>query len=302
MICFLILHYVDSALTCRAVDSILRLYNQENIQVVIVDNASPNKSIEKLKKQYKDINNVHIVMSSTNLGFSAGNNLGYRYIKEHFRPQFVIVLNNDVLFVQKELIKTIKEIYQKEPFWVAGPDIYVPQRKYHMSPMYLRARTKEDIDLKFLELEQEIVECTKYISLHVLRMYVREHFYKSRILKLLFFIKRICSGNDKHWRERANGCVLQGACFIFDKRYFENNDELFEPLTFMYGEEDILTWRCQKNNWEIKYLPEIQVWHTCQGSLQFTKMNYRQFCEKTINTILLREDALKACINYLDEG
>ena len=70
----------------------------------------------------------------------------------------------------------------------------------------------------------------------------------------------------------------------------------------MYGEEDILTWRCLKNDWEIKYLPEIQVWHTCQGSLQLTKMSYRQFCEKMLSTILLRKDALQICINYLNEG
>ena len=302
MICFLILHYGDLALTSRAVDSILRLYSQENIQVTIVDNASPNKSGEKLREQYKNKSDIHIITASENLGFSTGNNLGYHYIKEHFKPQFLIVLNNDVVFVQKQMIIELRNIYQKEPFWVAGPDIYVPQRKYHMSPMYLQARVKEDLDLKILELEREIKECSKCISLHVLKMYIRDHFCKSRILKLLFYIKRICSGNDKQWRERVVGCVLQGACFIFDQRYIENNNELFEPLTFMYGEEDILTWRCLKNDWEIKYLPEIQVWHTCQGSLQLTKMSYRQFCEKMLSTILLRKDALQICINYLNEG
>ena len=50
----------------------------------------------------------------------------------------------------------------------------------------------------------------------------------------------------------------------------------------MYAEEEILTWNCKKNNWEIKYFPEIQVWHENHGSSQLSGMAYRQYCDKKI--------------------
>ncbi len=109
--CFLILHYMNIELTYKTVESVLSLDNFNDSKIIIVDNASPNESGKKLEKKYAEMNQIHLILSSQNLGFSAGNNLGFQYIKDNFIPEFVIAINNDILFPQKEFLCKVKELY-----------------------------------------------------------------------------------------------------------------------------------------------------------------------------------------------
>ena len=53
----------------------------------------------------------------------------------------------------------------------------------------------------------------------------------------------------------------------------------FCPDTFMYGEEDILSFICQKKGYKMMYCPEIQVLHL-EGKA--TKERFRKSVEKEI--------------------
>jgi len=59
-----------------------------DFEVVMVDNASKDVSLEFVKNRFPE---VRIVPSETNLGFAGGNNLGL----EHCRGEYVFLLNND---------------------------------------------------------------------------------------------------------------------------------------------------------------------------------------------------------------
>lgn len=62
-----------------------------NYQVFVVDNASTDGSIPKLKEEFPD---VQYILSEHNTGFTGGNNLGIKCaLKEGF--ELVLILNND---------------------------------------------------------------------------------------------------------------------------------------------------------------------------------------------------------------
>lgn len=306
--CFLILHYMDIDLTCKTIDSVLSLEEFCDSQIVIVDNASPNGSGKILKEKYNENPYIHMILSSENIGFSAGNNLGFRYIKDHFFVEFIVVINNDILFPQKDFISKVKELYSEAPFWVAGPDIIQPHRNYHSSPAADKWRDAQEMRLLIKQSEWEKEKLNKKISLCALKLYIKDCFPNNILVKLIIKLKRNIQGQQKKFDHRGEDVVLQGSCLIFDKRYCEKNENLFLPITFMYAEEEILTWQCKKNNWKIRYFPEICVWHINHGSSQFPDLKYKQYCNKKISDInrvieahtiyleqILEEDALQIC-------
>jgi len=68
--------------------STLRQITYPNIEVIVVDNASPNDDPSILKSSYPEIN---FIQSSVNLGFAGGNNLGIRKA----RGKYLFFINND---------------------------------------------------------------------------------------------------------------------------------------------------------------------------------------------------------------
>ena len=57
-------------------------------ETILVDNASTDGSVAHVRKQYPA---VRVIEAGTNLGFAAGNNLGF----EHARGRHMVMLNND---------------------------------------------------------------------------------------------------------------------------------------------------------------------------------------------------------------
>ena len=73
-------------------DSLMRLAHSDfNYEIVFVDNASSDGSIEFLKNNYLPLENLLIVPSEKNLGFAGGNNLGV----SKANGQYIVLLNND---------------------------------------------------------------------------------------------------------------------------------------------------------------------------------------------------------------
>lgn len=62
-------------------------------QVIVVDNASEDHSAEILANDFPDI---VLLKSDTNLGFTGGNNLGFRYALEK-GYKYILMLNNDTI-------------------------------------------------------------------------------------------------------------------------------------------------------------------------------------------------------------
>lgn len=106
MICFVILHYQAEQETVNCINNIKEKV-QSAKKIVVVDNASPNGSGEYLQKRYDSDSEVEIVLLDKNLGFAKGNNWGFRVAKK-YAPDFVVVMNNDVLLEQEDIVFRIE--------------------------------------------------------------------------------------------------------------------------------------------------------------------------------------------------
>ena len=50
------------------------------VELILVDNASPDDTVEYMKKNYP---NIRILKSKKNLGFAGGNNIGIKWALEN---------------------------------------------------------------------------------------------------------------------------------------------------------------------------------------------------------------------------
>lgn len=77
-----------------------------NVEIIVVDNASIDGSIEFVKKSYPKIK---IVKNKTNLGFAGGNNAALPKIT----GEYVLFLNNDTK-VDKKFLEPLVEAFEKD--------------------------------------------------------------------------------------------------------------------------------------------------------------------------------------------
>lgn len=109
---FLILNFKTYQETIKITDVLVK-EGLTDKHILIVDNASPNESYVELCNKYSGCENVDVILSSENGGYAKGNNYGLRYAKK-YNPQYVCIINNDVIFS----INTIDKLcnwYEKLP-------------------------------------------------------------------------------------------------------------------------------------------------------------------------------------------
>lgn len=254
---FVILHYLSEKMTIECVDNIVNKFDMNLCHIVVVDNASPNGSGAKLREKYKNTGYCTVILNNENVGFSKGNNIGYRYIKDIFKPKFIVVLNNDVLIEDKAFIKKLELIYEETEYYVLGPDILACKTGVHQNPMRSVGYTKEEI-AKIINVRKRWL--TIY-PLHFIFDYLNVRCRK--IISKLIRKKRKSPKeiNTLAIEKRIENPVLHGACYIFSEKYIENEENAFNPNTFLYFEEDILHYNCIKKNYLMLYDSNIKVKH-----------------------------------------
>ena len=111
-ICFVVLHYNTIEDTERFIVSVFENIDVDSFQIVIVDNASPNRSGEILKEKYRENDKVSVILNSTNKGFARGNNTGIKYAEKNFDPDFIVMTNSDTYLIQKDFYYQIQKEYE----------------------------------------------------------------------------------------------------------------------------------------------------------------------------------------------
>ena len=106
----IILNYNVKELLLNCLDSIFKnKKSTDNWQIIVVDNASEDGSVEAVKKEYPQI---ELVENKENLGFSAGNNVGVKYAK----APVILFLNPDTVVVDGAIQKSLA-------YLLSNPDI-----------------------------------------------------------------------------------------------------------------------------------------------------------------------------------
>lgn len=249
---FVILHYCAVEMTIKAVERIRDLIIDENYEILITDNGSPDGSGEILKTRYLNLSRIHFIQNGSNLGFARGNNIGYAYARERLKADFIVVMNNDVLIQQKDMPEKIFEIYESKRFHVLGPDI-LNQNGVHQNPHRVKNLNLKDVN--------RIIR-NRTIILWYLRLKRCLHLEdKIQLIEKWDFSRGkkekagICCTHEQE------GVVLQGSCLIFSPDFIRKETEVFFPETFMWMEEEILAYLCSQKGYKLLFSPEIKVIH-----------------------------------------
>jgi len=92
-----------------------------NFSVVVVDNDSRLDHVEKIKNEiFKLGENISLLESKVNLGYSGGNNLGIKFGLQN-GADFIFILNNDAIAPAETLSRLVSEIEQDELIGIIGP-------------------------------------------------------------------------------------------------------------------------------------------------------------------------------------
>ncbi|MCR5639214.1 MAG: glycosyltransferase [Lachnospiraceae bacterium] len=238
---YVVLHYQNIEVTKDCIDKLLLL--SPEAQIVIVDNCSPNGSGKELEELYAKEPKVDVVLNDKNEGFARGNNLGYRYMKDHYEVDYMVVMNNDIIIEDKNFEKIISEFMEDNEVDVCGPDM-VNRMGNHQNPLALSSFTD-----KFLK-KRVIIDSAKCVAFKVTPIFNMYLKYKDK--------------NKIPPRERQKttfNCVLHGSCVVFSKKYVGKEKFAFIPVTYMYNEEYILFDYLQHKGYKTGYCDKATISH-----------------------------------------
>lgn len=216
----IILNY-NSSDDCRKCISFLKRQKGVELELVLVDNCSPDSDIvEALCREQ----GCTFIASSENRGYNAGNNIGLRYAAEQ-GYKYALIANPDMEFPQVDYVKRLVETMSIDSKIVlVGTDIVTPLGK-HQNPM------------------REMTYCEElFWPITML------HYRKSG----KWFLEDYT---------RSGYCQkLSGCCFLISLS-FVNLIDYFDENTFLYSEEPILAKQVRNSGNKMYYLADVQAVH-----------------------------------------
>ena len=245
---FVILNSKTYQDTIKCVQSIGNTIDTDNYFIVIVDNGSDNESLEVLNKEYEKEYKIAVLDAEKNLGFSKGNNVGIKYLRDLYDFQYIVVLNSDIILFQSNFFKTLDALYEKNHFAVLGPMII---------------NGKLNIKLTIEQAKDEIRYCRKMLTFnrfHLIPLYER----------LRAIMKKNTVLNPELYIYQTENITLHGCFYVFSSLFF-NKYKGFDELTFLYLEEDILQYHLEQAGLKSLYSPEIVVYHNEGSSTMFQR-------------------------------
>ncbi|MBJ8325402.1 glycosyltransferase [Streptococcus pacificus] len=293
MICYLILHYIAKEETIKCINS-LKEKDSNNIKIIVVDNASPNNSGEELLSLYKNDSMVEVLLNSENSGFASGNNFGYKYIKDNYKPDFIVIMNNDVEISTENFSSKLNKVYDEEKFHILGPDVFSTTYNLHQSPKRLKNYSYEEIKALNNHFYRQSNDLLKIKIKSIIKSFspLRNFIYRYRNNKL-----------NIDFSKKYYNVPLHGAFVVFSKDYFEKEEFAFQPGTFFYYEMEILDYICTQKEYKTIYCPELKVLHHQNIS---TNIVYNSMLKKTIFANRCNYDSTKVFLevmeSYMNKG
>ena len=250
---FIILHYLEAETTVSAVESVRSSFAAEpdSIRIVVVDNASPDGSGALLQDRYRNDSTVTVLLSERNEGFARGNNIGFRYAKARWQFRYMIFMNNDVLVDDPELFRKLDEAYAQYRFGVLGPDLLCEDGVTHQYDALRQPFTIHELEKRKTRYERQ----NRFFPLY----YLLGKAKNAAVSLQRLFIHRNAPGPSSGGP--VTGIVLFGSFLVFTAALCEAREYAFYPGTFLYYEEDILSYECSRDGYVVMYDPRIRVIH-----------------------------------------
>ena len=250
----IILNFNTKAILLDCLESIKKYTKDIAYEIIVVDNASTDGSLDVLKKM-KDI---ILIESKENTGFARGNNLGIKVAK----GEYILLLNSDILLEEDSIKKIVDRISKSSKIGIAS--------------------------CKLLNKDKTVQKNGGFFPdlLHVILW--------SLFLDQVPFVQNIFGSYHPHvgsyYKVEHNQDWVTGAFFLI-KRQVLDQIKGFNENFFLYVEELEFCYRAKKKGWEVLYTPETYIIHLggASGSTQLSVLqeykNLRLFYKIHFNLI-----------------
>lgn len=131
----IIINYKTPELVCDALCSLNGQINENSDKVVVVDNASNDRSINEISEfiSAKNWNNwIDLIPSNVNGGFSSGNNLGI----ESTKAKYYLLLNSDAFVRENAIELMVHELESDSKIAIVGPKLEWENGEQQVSCFY----------------------------------------------------------------------------------------------------------------------------------------------------------------------
>lgn len=276
-IAYVILHYKNADITIKCLNNLINVMGDDSA-VIVVDNNSQNESLNIVKKSIGNNNKIHYIYNTENIGFARGNNLGYRYAKNVLKAVCIVVMNNDIYIKDSDFEKKLLESGILDQYSIIAPDVVTLEGK-HQNP--------------FRYKKLNILEMIKSMILQ----YIYSCFFKFDIV-VPCIVRKYSTNNitgEKKISHRMENIVPHGSCVIFTSIYIQKENFAFVPVTYFYGEEDLLYDYAVFRKYKIIYYPDVQVIHVEKQSTQSISKNQLTILKfRSIN----KAKSIRMCLIY----
>jgi GT2 family glycosyltransferase len=269
--------------TVNTIDSVSQI-NFTDYNLILIDNGSTNDSVYQIKQYFhpkenfnfidipfsNDLKNNDIlkqklpvenfyrernflIETNENLGFSEGNNVGIRFCIKNFNPDYILLLNNDVIVDPAFLCELIQVADNNPDVGFLGPKIY-----------YYDYKGRQDV-LNFAGADVDFIRGT-------LITYGFDQVDKGQ-----FEGKKIVD-----W--------VQGSCVLVRNAVIKDIG-LLDPIYFFYWEDPDWCIRGKKNNWLSLFVPLAKVWHKCGMSSAYNENTFKTYYYTRNRLIFMKKNS-----------
>lgn len=277
MVSFVILNYKSTNDTIECINSIKKL--KGDYSIIVVDNNTFNcDEVKTIKKLTDDL-----VLLDSNVGFAKGNNTGAKYAIDKYHPDFLCIINSDIIINQIDFIEQINTLYKEYNFDILGPKI-LPEESESCNPFPVY-KTLDVVENKIKYHNKLINIYQSKFKRFLLKIYLLKNKFKKKVK------------NTNGLKDELN-VGLHGCALIFSTKYYKKYKDIFYPNTFLFHEEEFLYQRAIKDNLITLYSPKIELIHKEGQSLaKEYKNNYQKLIFRNKEIVksleLLKKEMMK---------
>lgn len=235
----IIVNYNTLELTKNTIESVFKKTEGLNYEVILVDNASTDGSVEYFENNYKE--KIIFIQNRENLGFGKANNKGIEIAK----GKYIFLLNSDTLLINNAIKILFDFMEQNIESGVCGGNLYDRDNK----PVH--------------SFKKELVNI--YSDFDFIKNFILKFIYKKRM-------------DFNYTNKNIEVGYITGADMFIRKKMLEKVG-IFDSDFFMYFEETELTARIKSSGKKIISVPQAKIIHLEGKSTQFKERKFRMFTE-----------------------
>ena len=222
----IIINYKTKDLTLQTLTSIFKADPPPGkMEVFLIDNHSQDATPAAVKQQFPQVKQI---LSSTNLGFAGGNNLGLRQAK----GRYILLLNSDTIIEPDTLTVMIK-------YMDANPQVGLSTCRVELADGRIDPASHRGFPTPWASL-------TYYLGL--------EKFFPHSPLLAQY---------HQGWKDLTQVHEIDSpvGAFFFLRKSALNQVGLLDEAFFMYAEDLDLAFRIKKSGWQVMYVPLTTITH-----------------------------------------